>query len=499
MKFTINMLLICLVSMLLPVGGYSQKAQNETVPAIFSYDAEETVITISKSMSTSVLDSIIEQFQLQELFIHEILATSQLRPEVAANHWLIRVNNASYLQLVQKHEELEDDTSATFDIDQESRWEDRLLLTEHFIKEEINFYHFYPTATFGVNNFQKGKAFPQLNGEVLFRLDGHVDAEEVLLSGSFNAWSTSQYAMTKTKTGWEYRMSLSPGKYLYKFIVDGNWLNDPANLLQENDGYRGKNSAFFVYNKRFSFKALPSAKKVYLVAGFNDWNDDQLAMQKGEQGWFIDLYLADGTYPYRIKADKRFYLDPDNPVSFMDAAGDEHSYTSIGDTLYFDLPGYDSAQNVYLSGNFNNWSPSELPMQKKNTGWQIPYVLGPGVYEYKFVVDGNWIIDPNERLTVGSEPTQNSIRIVKPNHTFVLKGHLDAENVVLSGSFNLWDESALLMEKRTDGWYLDYYLPPGKYRYKFKIGENWILDPDNRYFEPNEFDTGNSVLWKQPN
>lgn len=485
--------------LLLPLYSNGQKEGLESHQAVFSYDAEETVITIPKNIRPTALDSIVVQFQLQDLSIPEVLITGQLKAELTLNSWSIRVNNDEILQLVQKHEITEFDSTAFYDIDAEQRWEDRLLLTEHFIKDEINFYHFYPTAVYGINNFQKGKEFPQANGVVTFKLEGHTEADEVLLSGSFNAWSTSQYSMQRTKTGWEYRLSLPPGKYFYKFIVDGTWFNDPANFNKEGDGFRGNNSVYFVYNKRFSFNALPKSRKVYLVAGFNGWDDSELIMQKGAGGWYIDLYLADGTYPYRIKADKRFYLDPDNPVSFTDAQGDEHSYTSVGDTLYFRLEGYDSAEAVYLAGNFNNWNPAELVMKKRKGEWIMPYVLGPGVYEYKFVVDGEWITDPNEKLTVGSEPTQNSLRIVKPNHTFALKGHLDEEEVVLSGSFNYWDEQSLKMTKRSDGWYLDYYLPPGKHRYKFKIGDRWILDPDNRYFEPNEFDTGNSVLWKLPN
>jgi hypothetical protein len=53
------------------------------------------------------------------------------------------------------------------------------------------------------------------------------------------------------------------------------------------------------------------------------------------------------------------------------------------------------AKQVNVSGNFNNWSPDATPM--KNTGveeWVVRLMLKSGQYEYRFVVDGRWIEDP---------------------------------------------------------------------------------------------------------
>jgi len=60
---------------------------------------------------------------------------------------------------------------------------------------------------------------------------------------------------------------------------------------------------------------------------------------------------------------------------------------------YFDK----DAKKVYLSGDFNDWSPDSDPMIDRNGDgeWTLFYPLGPGRYEYKFVVDGvDWIEDP---------------------------------------------------------------------------------------------------------
>ena len=45
--------------------------------------------------------------------------------------------------------------------------------------------------------------------------------------------------MTCTPTGWTLEVPLVGGKHHYKFIVDGNWVLDPANRRTETtwDGY----------------------------------------------------------------------------------------------------------------------------------------------------------------------------------------------------------------------------------------------------------------------
>ena len=53
------------------------------------------------------------------------------------------------------------------------------------------------------------------------------------------------------------------------------------------------------------------------------------------------------------------------------------------------------AKKVSVAGNFNNWSATKLMAKKDNKGnWMAATKLRPGRYEYKFVVDGNWINDP---------------------------------------------------------------------------------------------------------
>ena len=54
------------------------------------------------------------------------------------------------------------------------------------------------------------------------------------------------------------------------------------------------------------------------------------------------------------------------------------------------------AREVFLCGDFNQWSPTSLRMirQSASDGWSKRLTLAPGCYEYKFVVDGEWVHDP---------------------------------------------------------------------------------------------------------
>jgi 1,4-alpha-glucan branching enzyme len=158
------------------------------------------------------------------------------------------------------------------------------------------------------------------------------------------------------------------------------------------------------------------------------------------------------------------------------------------------LNGFPDAKKVFLSGSFNGWKESELQMEKTAGGWTLPYVIGPGNHQYRFIVDGKWMTDPDNPLATDRK-NGNSILIVSPNYTFRLKGRAAAKTVYLSGDFNDWSPTAFPMTRKGDEWVFPLHLPPGKVRYKFVVDGNWILDPNNKLWEQNEYQTGNSVLW----
>ncbi len=67
--------------------------------------------------------------------------------------------------------------------------------------------------------------------KVTFKLAKDIagSAKQVNLAGDFNNWDASANLMKKEKNGlWKTTLSLKPGRYEYRFLIDGNWENDPA-------------------------------------------------------------------------------------------------------------------------------------------------------------------------------------------------------------------------------------------------------------------------------
>jgi carboxypeptidase Q len=84
---------------------------------------------------------------------------------------------------------------------------------------------------------------PSLNGNTSFELNGFSNATEVNLVGDFNNWNMFGTPLKKTRTGWECKIDLPKGTYLYKYIIDGNWTADPStpeeNLKKDGKGHAG--------------------------------------------------------------------------------------------------------------------------------------------------------------------------------------------------------------------------------------------------------------------
>jgi hypothetical protein len=76
---------------------------------------------------------------------------------------------------------------------------------------------------------------------------------------------------------------------------------------------------------------------------------------------------------------------------------------SLKGNVTFRLKGHEDASIVVLTGSFNNWSQSQLVFGRESGEWVCRVDLDPGVYQYKFIVDGNWLLDPSNPETVEDE------------------------------------------------------------------------------------------------
>ena len=350
-------------------------------------------------------------------------------------------------------------------------------------------------VNWGYNKLKNEKAVTITSDSTTFQLLGFQNASQVVLSGSFNNWNTQQLRMHKNALGWFISLPLKPGYYEYKYIIDGEWRIDESNQLTTDDLQGGENSVLFIPNHQFELRSEKDFHKVYLAGSFNNWNPSDVKLLKKGNLWYLPVWLNDGTHSYKFIADNMWMSDPGNPNRVPDGHDDFNSVIAIGDSVQFQLDGYPQAKSVILSGSFNNWNTSEIKMVKNGNSWVCDYVLGSGNHEYKYIVDGEWIIDPKNPMTRTSNGITNSLLILHPNYTFNLNRYKLAKKVIVTGTFNNWEQESFEMLKKGDRWTISLYLPKGKVLYKFIVDGEWILDPDNKDWEENAEGTGNSILW----
>ncbi len=91
---------------------------------------------------------------------------------------------------------------------------------------------------------------PQVTPDgVVFRFEAP-QAERVQLVGDFNAWILEGSEMTKTDGVWTQVLPLEPGRYRYRYVVDGQWCSDPQNADVEPSPYGGDDSICVVAEMR---------------------------------------------------------------------------------------------------------------------------------------------------------------------------------------------------------------------------------------------------------
>ena len=438
-------------------------------------------IEVSRNVGKPALDSFITKFDLADLSLHQLIENNNKDALLKSGWHIESINNA--MVVISK---------AFGAFDKIRNYEDKILFAEKHPTLAERFPAVNNGIVVGYNRFRNKSAFTSSDSIVTFFLRNNQKASRVMLAGSFNSWYPDELAMSKTDSGWIYNVKLGPGKYWYKFIVDGNWIIDNDNLLKENDGQGNTNSIFFKTNAVFMLNGFTNASKVFLAGSFNKWRRDGLQLQKTAEGWALPLYLAKGTHTYKFVVDGQFIQDDNNKHRLPDGQGGYNSVITIGTPRVFTLNIYKDAKQVVLAGSFNNWRDDELLMHKIAGGWQLNYTLGPGNYEYRFKVDGKWVTDPANPQTTA---TGTSWLVIDPNYKFRLTGYANATSVFIAGDFNNWSPAAFPMKKDGDTWVFPAHLSIGKHGYKFVVDGKWIIDPANKFWEQNEFGTGNSVLW----
>jgi hypothetical protein len=72
------------------------------------------------------------------------------------------------------------------------------------------------------------------------------------------------------------------------------------------------------------------------------------------------------------------------------------------------------AKKVYLVGDFNAWKAGTLPLARMPYGaWELTLPLKAGSYRYRFVVDGEEVLDPEAPAANDNGGKKASLREVK--------------------------------------------------------------------------------------
>lgn len=151
------------------------------------------------------------------------------------------------------------------------------------------------------------------------------------------------------------------------------------------------------------------AGRVDVAGNFSSWRP--LRMERGNRGvWYylITNPVKKKEIQYKFVVDGIWTSDPKNPLRAYDGNG---SYLSViesftvpegrhvsyrlidGSTVEF-RTWNPTARMISLVGDFNHWNPEDDLLAKGRDGiWRVRKKLFPGVYRYKFIIDGEWLPD----------------------------------------------------------------------------------------------------------
>jgi 1,4-alpha-glucan branching enzyme len=84
-------------------------------------------------------------------------------------------------------------------------------------------------------------------------------------------------------------------------------------------------------------------------------------------------------------------------------------------SVTFETKAPPKAKSVTLVGDFNEWDAKSTPMKKRKDGiWAVTLRLPKQKrYQYRFVIDGEWITDPDAEMVVANPfGTQNAVCVL---------------------------------------------------------------------------------------
>ena len=252
------------------------------------------------------------------------------------------------------------------------------------------------------------------------------ELQKIISENKFSTWSKKDWKLYKIG-GDKYQLRKNLKDFNdnfpphFKYLIDDKrWegpLSEPIvkiNDLKDNVTPRKKTYSINENgNTSFQLKEFTNAKQVILSGSFNNWNEQEIKMKKINNIWTVTLELEPGIYEYKFIPDGEWTHDVRNPYTVVNQHQTLNSILLVGSKVVFKLDSHTDAKKVILAGSFNNWNEKAASLSKTATGWHITVTLPPGKHFYKFIVDGQWILDPINKLQQrDKEGHVNSVKLI---------------------------------------------------------------------------------------
>lgn len=241
--------------------------------------------------------------------------------------------------------------------------------------------------------------------------------------------------------------------------------------------------------------------KLEVAGTFNGWTGDGWKLDRSNDYFFslrkkVSELDATSSNQFKFLINEKFWVEPPSHATNVVATDNGEIFSKVYnltfDTASIDTEGnhtfflekFPNAEEVILSGTFNDWSWDRYKMSRKNGRWELTLSLPAGRHEYRYIVDGEWMEDPHNANKITNEFGEyNSLLDKSVDYTFSLEGFPNADHVYLAGDFTNWQHDKIPMTLEGNTWKAEVCLPGGKHHYKFIVDEEWILDPANELTE----------------
>lgn len=86
------------------------------------------------------------------------------------------------------------------------------------------------------------------------------EAGHVQLAGDFNGWTPDGSEMEPVGRVWKKMLKLAPGRYRYRYVIDGQWRSDPRNAAVEPSPFGGDDSVLVLDEPQSAEWLLPQTE-----------------------------------------------------------------------------------------------------------------------------------------------------------------------------------------------------------------------------------------------